>query len=676
MSMHSWLIGVLLLGGLGIAQAEVEVWKLGGNGLKWSEADSSFVFIDFAGGSIQPRYMTRGVNILSQLTNWSPFKFPAELSYVDGEKPRIWKAANGFYWFTAGTLTTEWVDGDSLSYSPPVSRGIGAEWYTIDLGVPVPAEQFGFFTPPRGFSANGSPLSEDIVKAFEVSISAETDAVLNKEQGDSDYHRLETLIADIPQNFDKDVKLDFPKQYVRFMRFKRKPSIDDISLSGGTWSAEVQLGTFGEFVLKGEGAPKRVYYTTKVTDLERDWNFGRLFWTATPLRRVGDQVVETPDAQVLVKVEVRSGSDDDPNVYHEFTDIGAERVVSRERYEKELKKPDQTNEGTFQEGKPGLRASVGYDTDNWTYWSFPITQSGTQTPLRRGRYLQMRITLESQAFADFVRLDSIWVELSPPLADQVRGEVARLDEPHPTSGLTRVRLGEIADFTYDLKAAFSSAGQQGFDAVRIKTGSRPLFRRLEMGDPLLEVTPTKVVEEAGGLAVYLPGKITRTTNVPIRVVFGAEVFLLANTFEAEVFAVEGGAFPQQVEAGDVSAQVGTNSLRVLGMAADAGEVIQDLQLSAQVFTPNGDGTNDQLALSYTLFRLPSPLPAHLDIYSLDGLLRARVAGGAQGAGPQQIFWDGRDSEGRLLPPGLYLMVLAIESEFDEFRRVQPVGIAY
>lgn len=676
MSMRIRLLGVLLLGGFGFAQAEVEVWKLGGNGLRWSEADSSFVFIDFSGGSIQPRYLTRGVNVLSQLTNWSPFKFPAELGYVDGEQPRIWKAANGFYWFSAGTLTTEWVDGDSLSYSPPVSRGIGNEWYTLDIGVPVPAESFGFFTPPRGFRADGTPLSEDIVKAFEVSISAETDPVLNKEQGDNDYHRLQTLVADIPQNFDKNVKLDFPKQYVRFMRFKRNVSIDDLSLSGGTWSAEVQLGTFGEFVLHGEGAPKRVYYTTKITDLGRDWSFGRLFWAATPLRRVGDQVVEAPDAQALVKVEVRSGRDEDPNVYHEFTDIGAERVVSRERYEKELKKPDQTSGGTIQEGKPGLRASVGYDTDNWTYWSFPITQSGTQTPLRRGRYVQMRITLESEVFADFFRLDSLWVEMSLPLADQVQGEVARLDEPNPAAGLTQVSLGEQADFTYDLKAQFSSAGQQGFDAVRIRTGSRPLFRRLEMGEPLAEVAAARVVEEAGELVVYLPEKMTRATSVPIRVVFGAEVFLLANAFEAEVFASQGEDFPQQVEAGDVTAQVNTNSLQVLGMKKDVGEVIQDLQLAGAVFTPNGDGINDQLALSYTLFRLPSPLPVQLHIYSLDGVRRAGVEVGAQSAGPQRIVWGGRDSQGQPLPPGLYLMVLAIDSELEEFRRVQLVGIAY
>jgi hypothetical protein len=258
----------------------------------------------------------------------------------------------------------------------------------------------------------------------------------------------------------------------------------------------------------------------------------------------------------------------------------------------------------------------------------------------------------------------------------VRGEVARLDEPNPAAGLTQVSLGEQADFTYDLMAQFSSAGQQGFDAVRIRTGSRPLFRRLEMGEPLAEVASARVDEEQGELVVYLPRKITRATSVPIRVVFGAEVFLLANAFEAEVFSAQGEDFPQQVEAGDVTPQVNTNSLRVLGMKEDIGEIVQDLQVAGGVFTPNGDGINDQLVLSYTLFRLPSPLPVQLHVYSLDGVRRAGIEVGAQGAGPQRVVWDGRDTQGQPLPPGLYLVVLTIDSELEEFRRMQPVGIAY
>ena len=112
-----------------------------------------------------------------------------------------------------------------------------------------------------------------------------------------------------------------------------------------------------------------------------------------------------------------------------------------------------------------------------------------QAPLERGSHIQARITLESESYFDFLRLDSLWVETSPPLALQVVGEVARFDEPDPERGFTEVSLGEMTDFTYDIQAQFDNVSQRGFDALRIRTGSRPHFKGLEMGDPLVARRP-------------------------------------------------------------------------------------------------------------------------------------------------------------------------------------------
>lgn len=669
------LVGVLAAGSV---QAQVQLWKLGGDGLVWDRSDSVRVFIDFerTPGAIQPVFLTQEQNILSSLSGWSPFKFPTDLDYNDGEKPRFWRAANGFYWFTAGTLTTKWVDGDSLSYTPPVSRGINSEWYTIDVGVPVPADQVGFFTPPRGFAADGSPLSEDIINAFEISIAAETDPVLNLEDNDNDYHRLETLVAELPINFERDLKLDFPKQYVRFIRFKRNQSINDLAFGTGTWGPNVQLGTIGEFVLHGEGVPKRVSYTSRITDLGQTVNFGRIFWAATPMRMVDGVPTEAPAADVRVVVEVRSGTDAEPNVYHEFTDTGKERVVSRQRYEHELKQPDQTTDGRIQDGKPGLRASVRYDTDNWSFWSFPLTQSGVQAPLRRGNHVQVRLRLESNSFFDFVRVDSLWIETSPLLVGRIVGEVAPLDQPAPARGFTEVEMGRMTEFSYDLKAEFDSNTQPGFDVLRIRTGGRPQFKRLLIGEPPVEIQPLEVVEEEDGLRLHLPERIDRRNNAPMRVVFASEIFVFANIFEAEVEDSQGADLPQQVEEGDASELVSTNSLRVLGVEDRSDRILKDLQLSGGVFTPNGDGVNDQLHIDYTLFRLPAAVPVQLNVYSLDGRLVARRALGLQGAGPQSARWDGRDEAGSLVAPGIYLLDVHLDAEAEPTRPLRTVGVAY
>lgn len=674
--MHKWPILIALALTTAPAFAQISLWKLGGQGLAWSQNDSSEVFIDFETfpGSIAPTYFNGQENILSQLPFWSPFKFPIDLGYEDGLIPRVWRAANGFYWFTAGTLTTEWVDGDSSSYSPPVARGINSEWYTFDVGVPVPADLVGFYTPPHGFRADGTLLRDDIFKAFEVSIAEEFDPVLNLENNDNDYHRLEKLVADVPLNFDANVQLEFPKQYVRFIRLQRKPSIDDKAFASG--QANVQQGTIGEFELKGEGVPKRVFYLSKIIFLGRTVNFGRLFWDATPMRMIDGVPTPVDDAQARLAISVRSGRDDDPNVYYEFTDTGAERMVSRERFENELKQPDQSTGGQIQEGKPGLRASINYDQDNWTFWSFPIARSGQLAPLERGNHLQVRLTFESSSFFDFVRLDSLWIEAASPLASQVIGEIARLDEPTPDGGLTEVYLGEMTDFTYDVRTQFDAANQPGFDTIRIRTGSRPRFKRLEMGQPLQALEPAEVVEGENELVVHLPQAVTRSRNEPVRLVFGTEVFIFANTFAGEVFDTSGESLPQQIEAGNATDAVNTNSLRVLGGEQKAGAPIENLAFSSEVLTPNGDSTNDVLAINYTLFRLPGPVPVALNIYDLRGIRVGGLDVGMQDAGPQTVQWDGRDASGELLVPGLYLVEIALESEFKTFRHQQPLGLAY
>ena len=149
--------------------------------------------------------------------------------------------------------------------------------------------------------------------------------------------------------------------------------------------------------------------------------------------------VETPDAAARLKVEVRTGLDDDPAIYHEYMDTGLERVVSRDHYENALRtrfvRIHAMADLTERQPKPGVRASITYDSDNWTFWSAPFVESGQPINLRNGTHLQFRVTMESDSFDDFVHLDSLWLETAPLLAANVRGEVAPLDDPQPASGI-------------------------------------------------------------------------------------------------------------------------------------------------------------------------------------------------------------------------------------------------
>lgn len=645
-------------------RAQVVTWKLGGSGLPFDGSDTTRVMLQFdvRANSLAPRYFVPEENMFLSVTNWSELRNPFELDYVDGHQPRLWTGNGTSVNATSYFDGPQYVDGKRSTYN--TARG---GFWTFDIGVPVPATHFGFATPTEGFRSDGVPLSQDPVPAFEVSIAAESDPALQL----GGYHRLENTIADVRENFDSEVDIAFPQQYVRFVRYNRNTSALDAQSVGGTIR-----GTIAEFILRGEGVPKRAVYVSKIIDLERPVNFGRIFWKATAFRQIDGVAVEVEDAEAYVEVTARAGVDDDPNIYHEYTDSGREFVVSRERYENELRRPDSIGQQATVNRRPGQQASITYDSENWGFWSPPITASGNRLELRNGSHLQLEIKLQSQAFHDYIRLDSLWIEQSPLLADRIVGEIAPLEDPQPANGFTQVDIGTRTRFTLDLNAEFADASQKGFDVLRLRSGNGARFVGLEMGNPLQAVEPLAFDESAEGLEIRLPQRVSNAANNPLRLVFATELLLYAATFQAEVADSAVETLPQPVQAGNANDAVGTNSLRVLGRRDRAQKLIQNVRVSAPIFTPNGDGANDVLRLDYELFLLPEPLPAELRLYGLDGTLLTTHDLGLQQAGAQQAAWDGRDSGGTLLAPGVYLLEIALRTQGRTVRHLRPIGLAY
>jgi len=661
------------------AKAQISLWKLGGSGLQWSQADTTRLFVDFTSvpGSIQPIYLTPERTVFSHLDNWVFWRNPSdiELTYVENETPRTWKWSDGLA-APSGSLL---IDGDEATYYPPRAVPLEREVYTMDLAVAVPAHSFGFTTPSQGFRSDGTPLQTDAIPGYDISVASEPEPPI----AEGTLEPLSHIIADVDENFATRVLAPFPRRYVRFVRYRRQVSLLDeeylASFFGGQFR-NAPPGTVAEFELLAQGVPRKAIYKTKITDLGQSVNFGRLHWRASSLRMVDGVVQETPDAAVGVRIEVRTGRDEDPAVYHEYKETGFERVVSRERYENELRtrqfRPNLEAPIVTLDPRPGLRASIGYDNENWTFWSVPFTEPGQPLNLRSGSYLQLRIALESQSFDDFVRLDSLWIETAPLLAGDIIGEVALRQDPQPARGVTEVDLGLENEFVYEMQADFSQVNAPGFDIVRIRTGSFTRFGGLEMGEPPLPVDPIQIDEQNDGLLVHLPARVNRANNPPLRLRFSTTLFSFATTFEGEVLDSERDILPQPVVGGDVGNDISTNSLRVLGAASGALAMVQDLEFSTPVLTPNGDGIHDRLRIRYALFRLPEDVAVALEVYALDGRRLARIDAGLQDAGPQEVEWDGRDDNGQLLPPGIYLLGVAPQAEFDTSALFRPLGIAY
>ena len=659
--------------------AQISHWQLGGSGLAWSANDTTRLFIDFATTprAIQPTYFTLDETVFSHIDNWAFWRDPSDrvFYYLDGETPRMWKWNHGV---PDPSENGSWlIDGDPITYNPPKADRIEKETFTMDLAVLVPAVAFGFIPPSEGFRSDGTPLQTDFVPAFQVTAAVAPEPPVLE----GNVNPLSTVIADINSNFEPEVRIDFTRQYLRFFRYRRTLSLLDEDAQAKSGNVAIALiGSISEFQLFAQGVPQQAIYKTKIIHLGEPVNFGRLFWRATKFRMVNGTAVEAPDAAARVKVEVRTGLDDDPAVYHEYMDTGLERVVARDHYENALRtrfvRITAADDLSERQPKPGVRASIGYDSEHWTFWSAPFVESGQPINLRNGAYLQFRVAMESDSFDDFVRLDSLWIETAPLLAATVRGEVAATDDPQPVSGITQVPLGETVEFVYDLQADFAAVDAPGFDLLRLRTGHQTELKSLQLGQGRRETAPAAVTPEPEGLLIHLPERITRANNPPIRIVFATEVFEFATTFQSEILDSARDVLPQPVVGADVGEALSTNSLRVFGATAQKTAFIQNLTFSPPVFSPNGDGINDELHVAYSLFRLPQAVPVVLAIYSLDGRRVASIEGGLQNAGPQHLRWDGRDETGRLLPPGLYLTTLDLRSEFATKPQLRPLGIAY
>ena len=389
---------LILIIAIAPSHAQVAKWQLGGSGAAWDQRDSLQVLVDFADGAIQPLYLQPDQNVIHLLENWEFWRDPSlhNLGYVDGQKPRFWNRWNG-----AGGDPTQsgvfLVDRDSTTYNAPKSQSITSTFFSIDTAVPIPGVGFGFFTPSQGFRSDGTPLPFDTTPAFDVSIGSDLEPAVN--WGGRDL--FEQVIANVGANFDPVVRIDFPRQYVRFFRWRRQTSLaDEEALNicrdcGGQGNQAIALkGSIGGFEVFGQGIPQRVVYLSQVVDLGQVVNFGRLHWAGTPLRLVDGAVVEDPDAPAWLKARVRVGRDDSPATYHEYTNIGREKEVSREHYESLTAQLNR-------DPRPGIRASIGYDSANWSFWSVPFYR------IRPTRPAQKRIASTGGTFSWRVAISTL-----------------------------------------------------------------------------------------------------------------------------------------------------------------------------------------------------------------------------------------------------------------------------
>ena len=663
------------------SSAAVQVWQFGGDGGQvWADYGDSIGIVladDFTNPTaLQPRKLDPEVNIVPQIGPWHGYKFPQGYQYRDGQ-PRIWRGLNNTWRWLFFPLT--FVDGDpeTANVFNPLIRTT-QEYYTLDLGGRVPAERFRFYPPDGIDHITDVPYRPNFVPVgFELSATNDAAWIVDEGIAETGYNPLDVMLFSTRQYYEPSgiIDIEFPLQYQRFFRIRAFPeSIDlcrDSGIAPGWQRPCIRRLAWAEMEIYGRGFVPVVTWESQVVDLEGEFSFGRVhFWASKWRRGENGELQPAPESSAYAEVEIRTGNDEDPTSWFGFNNRGGHVQVTAEEFE-ELR----VNKPEIDPKEVGWRGPIAHDHENWSFWSAPMTVSGSRPRVGTGRFFQTRVRMYSEEFWEFVRIDSLAIEYSPLLADRVFAEVADITDLRPEGNLTKVLAGERTEFVYDVRAEFKGAEKAGFDAVRVFTPAPAEFLGLQMGDPLEEMTPDGIDEETAGFTVYLPRRVG-DGEPPLRIRLATTLYGASGTFGGEVFERGSEELPQTIEAGDVSDAVGTNRVQVIALASSLGSVVGAVDVTPPVFTPQGDGINDRALIDYTMMRVQEGVEVEVGVFALNGEAVWSVHSEALGAGRHSVPWDGRDSGGNPVPPGIYLARVKVATSEGDFERLQRIAVVY
>ena len=332
-----------------------------------------------------------------------------------------------------------------------------------------------------------------------------------------------------------------------------------------------------------------------------------------------------------VQFRTRTGNQLDEEI-HYFTTAGKEVTVAQ--YRKLL---------SFQRGDSTVSVVPGPD---WSSWSpfYTASDAPIASPSPR-RYAIVEATLRSDDPGQGALLRRMHIALDRPLASQVLGEV----QPRQTE-----QRGERTTFTLSLQPQFQ-ADNRGFDQVLVVLPHGATVDLEEVVVGAERVPVTRLPTGADSLWVRLPAPVTAEAEL-VALQFSGVLYLASNAFAVQVGLGEGDERVwQRVDAG--------RRLQVL--TPFSGGLLGEVIASANPFTPNGDGINDIVELVFPVFAVQNAKALVLEVYGLDGRrVRHKAPVVASAAGVHRLTWDGRDDQGRLTPPGLYLCRVGVEVDAE------------
>ena len=131
---------------------------------------------------------------------------------------------------------------------------------------------------------------------------------------------------------------------------------------------------------------------------------------------------------------------------------------------------------------------------------------------------------------------------------------------------------------------------------------------------------------------------------------------------------------QKIVSGDANQDVESDQLTVTTSLSNT--LLHAPKVSPNPFTPNADGINDVVNISYKLLRVISAVPVSVEFFDLSGRLIKALYSGADPLGEYEHTWDGRDDFGNLVSPGIYLFRIQADMQSGREINAGTLSVAY
>ena len=304
-------------------------------------------------------------------------------------------------------------------------------------------------------------------------------------------------------------------------------------------------------------------------------------------------------------------------------------------------------------GRVDTSVVVGED---WSEWSNVYKLSGEP--------------FKSDSPRKFVQLELVMSTEDPEVAPVVRSVElefvdALVNEAHGSILPRQAKPNEDTRFTYMLWPSVVPENT-GFDRLRLVVPDLVRAAEVEVRVAGQSVVPTAMDIAADSLLIALPQVVQGDS---VQVAFTTRLVRNAAVVEADLGLSDAPGLWQ-----DVEPAVRRSNVVFLPELADSDRLIGDLQLSSRVLTPNGDGVNDSVELSFVVLKAQDAVPM-VEVRDLVGRPVAQLTPAAEG--PTRRFrWDGQNLAGATVPPGIYLWHIDVNADSGDAIELRVVEVAY